>query len=103
MKYTVIVMRPDTFLCTIEGFDYVYELQYVALNIEANNEFNAGQLACKEAFTADQPSIKHHIKCNGFITDYDTDLREIGYNDYTVLGVIDTTGNYTPWYNGNKP
>lgn len=103
MKYTVIVMRPDTFLCSVEGFDYVYELQYVAQNVEADSELSAGRRACIEAFKADQPSLKHHIKFNGAITDCDTDLRETSPSDYTVLGVIDSAGRYKPWVNGNKP
>ena len=49
------------------------------------------------------PSLKHHIKFNGAVTDCDTDLRETSHSDYTVLGIIDATGRYKPWVNGNKP
>lgn len=103
MKYTVIVMRPDSFLYEVEGFDSTQEMQYVATNVEAADPTKAGRKARLEAFKADVPTLNHHMKHNGAITACDTNLNEIGKSDYIVLGTIDESGSYTPWLNGGKP
>ncbi len=103
MKYTVIVMRPEWFIDSVEDFDDLQSLQYVATGVEAEENVSAGKAACKEVFKADKLDLRQQVKERGPITYCGHDLRGLDWSDYTVLGTIDDTGTYRSWLNGTFP